>query len=326
MRHLTTTSRTHGACALVIALAACIGCSSTASPLDGDVDAQDAGFTDAPPTLLELTARTCVLMAQCNAPVSVASCARQYLTMTYPDRGRATREMATRLIHCGEATNCAAFLSCQIGGRPASYCSEHSGASCDGDTLIFCGSAYNLALPCASYGIACRSIGTTAVCASNDACVTATHTAECVGNRLVYCTADPGTPSGLDCSLGVEGGVCVASGGNATCASPTLCALASTQPRCDGNVAASCANGHDRRIDCTVANGGRCVVPADVGSHMLEDLCIPSDAVCDAATARDRCRGTSVEGCVSGQWIAVDCRTIGFANCQDTSTGARCIR
>jgi len=275
--------------------------------------------------MLDLTARACVLMSHCHRGVSIASCANEFLVMTYPDRGAATREVSLRLIQCGQATTCDAFRSCEIGGRPVDYCTAHPAGSCDGDTLVFCGTAYALALPCSDYGVHCRTDGTTSTCTSGETCVDAAHGSECADNRLVYCTANSGTPSGLDCTLGLAGGVCATDSTGATCVSSTPCTNASSSPRCDGNVAASCSNGHDRRIDCALANHGHCVLPVNPGAHTLEDLCIPDDAVCDPSTAADRCSGPSIEACVAGRWIDVDCRSVGFTTCRDNGTSARCI-
>lgn len=306
-----------------IVFLACAGCASTATPRDAGIG--DAAQSDAPSELLGLAARACVLMAQCNAPVSISSCGRQFLTMMYPDRGSGARDTALRLVQCGSATDCAAFRSCEIGGRAASYCAAHPGSTCDGDTLIYCGSNYNVALPCGMYGVACLGANGTANCATNEQCVDPTHTSECAGNRLIVCAGGAGAPSGFDCALGLAGGICVADGGSAQCVPSTPCSQLSSEPRCDGNVAASCMDGHDRRIDCAAANGGQCVASAATGAYALESACVPMGAVCDANTAIDRCNGTRVEGCLEGQWVGVDCRSIGLANCQDSSSGAHCV-
>ncbi len=324
-------NRRRGAATAMVAAIACsafVACSSITVPIDAAPDSfsdtRETGSMDASASLPERVARMCLLLQGCRSYVRVGDCARQFLSMTYPDQGSAPREQALRWILCGLAGDCASFEACMLGGHPSTYCDTHPEGSCDGDTLVIC-AGVNIFLDCRLYGLRCVPTATSATCSSGATCLGTGNVEECQGNRLVACAPGGSPTNGADCSRATAGGVCLANGEHAACVPGSTCSVPDSSWRCDGNIAAWCYLGRDHRVDCTAVNNGRCVLPGSGVDLQLADSCVPPDAECDPIRSIDRCHGTSVEACVAGHWVTVDCRSIGFATCRDVGRGASCV-
>jgi len=140
------------------------------------------------------------------------------------------------------------------------------------------------------------------------------------GTRVVHC--EHGILSSLDCSA--FGLICAANGSAGPSCAPPTPTCAGTGTRCEGDVAVSCYNGHEVRVECGAAGmtcatsqtGGRtvgaCVAPAVTG------------ATCDPSAAA-RCDGATVRYCAAGQPRSFLCRTLGFSRCVSGAGGAHCL-
>jgi hypothetical protein len=144
------------------------------------------------------------------------------------------------------------------------------------------------------------------------------------GTRVVRC--EHGVLSSLDCAA--FGLICAtgdASAGHpadAACAPPTAACSGSSR-RCEGDVAVTCFNGHETRVDCAAA--GMACGPTDGGPRGVGACVAPAGtrAPCDPATPA-RCDGASVRYCAAGQSRSFLCRTLGFGRCVGDANGARC--
>jgi hypothetical protein len=315
---------------LLVSLAALTaGCPSAGR---GDADAGTEASADGALPSAQTIARFCALSAICAHPGSqtqldVPGCAETQIAYEYSSAGPIGRSLLQRYVACASAGSCAAFDTCLLGGLSPDYCATHPALSCNGDTLIECSMlyAYGLGIDCRQYGLRCTTVGTGAGCSDGTPCTASSPASACNGNRLELCGMGLATNqiSGEDCALTIAGGVCSATDGGAACVPPTTCAT-SDLPHCEGNVAAWCLGGYETRVDCTEVANGRCA-PTDAGIYELSWLCVPSGAVCDPRITPDHCNGTSIESCVQGQIVDVDCASIGFTTCVAVPGGATCM-
>jgi hypothetical protein len=183
----------------------------------------------------------------------------------------------------------------------------------------------------------------------------------CDGNVAYTCDGATTTTAQLDCSL--VGETCVAGPTSAQCARGT-CNQPGTDSYCAGTVAAYCARpfllgpdcatldstcvGSDGGASCQ-GNGAPCIVPACSGSTLLDckdaraakvpcaadEHCIPAGANvtsahcgvaadCVPSTYFDRCIDGVLTFCRRGAVTTIDCRALGFADCQG-SPASGCV-
>jgi hypothetical protein len=144
------------------------------------------------------------------------------------------------------------------------------------------------------------------------------------GTRILQC--EHGVLNSLDCDA--FGLICAASPGAdggppvARCAPPTA-TCTGTWSRCDGDVAVSCYNGHEARVQCGAA-GMTCATGNEGGRIVGSCAATPAATSCDS-NAPARCDGATLRYCAAGQPRALLCKALGFNRCVSGGpTGARC--
>jgi hypothetical protein len=144
------------------------------------------------------------------------------------------------------------------------------------------------------------------------------------GTRILQC--EHGVLNSLDCDA--FGLICSTSPGAAggppaaKCAPPTT-PCTGTATRCDADVAVSCYNGHEVRVECGAA-GMTCATTE--AANRTVGACVPAaptGAACDAA-APARCDGGSIKYCAAGTPRSFLCKTLGFNRCVGGASGAHC--
>jgi hypothetical protein len=138
------------------------------------------------------------------------------------------------------------------------------------------------------------------------------------GTRILKC--EHGVMTSLDCAA--FGLICAAGTGGAACAPPTP-ACTGTARRCNGDVAASCYDGHEVKVECAAA--GMSCSPIDQGARAVGSCTAPAPATgaCNA-NARARCQGSTLHYCAAGRPRSFPCKALGFNRCVSDANGARC--
>ncbi len=193
--------------------------------------------------------------------------------------------------------------------------------ACDGNFAVYCGgSDYAFNIDCSALGGTCTPypLGATdsgiAACALNDTngggCEDPAGEFHCEGNVRYECIG--GIKYGGDCTA--SDATCVESeqGGDAYCLDSTTSCENRGASVCSDSTLNSCLqDGYSVAFDCAAA-GLSC---AEEG-YCLAPGCTSDDA--DACV--ESCSGTSLQVCVGGSPMLIDCNTLGFEGCTTWGT------
>ncbi len=225
----------------------------------------------------------------------------------------------TRLLGCATASNdCASVIACFTQQHASDYCAAHNEYSCDGDTLIGCINGNGLEQnDCTKFGMHCVEANSSATCSDGKSC-DPTAASRCDGNVFVNCDSDTSLESKADCGVAIPNGVCDAT-------------LGCTPPLGGACTANGCSSG-DSIASGFVCYGGR-QLPIDCGA--FNDVCDPTltteGSPCVAPGSQ--CDGTSdvctpdrstLQICVSGQWMSTTCSSIGLTTCGSSNGIVSC--
>jgi len=140
----------------------------------------------------------------------------------------------------------------------------------------------------------------------------------CLDGGLVLCD-DAGIDHGADCR-NVGGGSCSVSGASPACEpeGTTTCIGTNDITCTPGNVQAQgCVTGTAEMVDCTAISGSGTCVPIEGGAPGT----LPSDACyIDGGCLGDTCSGSSLDVCIRGRSITVDCVGLGLGSCNPVTT------
>jgi hypothetical protein len=219
------------------------------------------------------------------------------------------------------AKSCAQIESCAFGGLVAP-CGGGPFVGCAGrgDTRVICDKAGSgePVERCAAYGKSCGALDPQI--GQHDALCTGPQgrmcqTSGCMGAKLSACD-DAGTDLGQDCAL-VGAGACVPDAGACMPESSEPCTPTADISCDDAGVAYGCATGLREKVDCTKISGpGGCTPVLNAPGWMPPSAACKQAAGCGA----DQCNGTSLNACVRGRFVAVDCAKLGLGACTSVMT------
>jgi hypothetical protein len=202
-------------------------------------------------------------------------------------------------------------------GHGEAWCAAHPGTSCDGDVLVTCGDPSTMqAVDCRLGGNHCQGADGQAQCLTREGCTQSGS--YCTGEASwAYCQS-----SGAETNYGCQPGEhCwdVPSTGAAVCLPSAPCSSPETS-RCDGTVVRTCqsvegGSPYEQTSDCGSWGVGVCNEAGD------QAWCDYPNAEC----AGDRCEGSTVEACVFGKTLSLDCRQLGFSSCTSGNGTAGCL-
>ncbi len=206
------------------------------------------------------------------------------------------------------AADCAAARACAWDATHPSVCGFGMKPFCDGAVAYTCDGATTTTaqIDCALVGETCVAGVTQAACARGP-CSAASSVKACVGTVAGYCA--PPFLVGDDCAA--EDATCVGADGGAGCrGNGGDCII----PSCDGTTLVDCLGGRQARRPCP--DGERCV-PAS--ANVTRAACGLAGE-CDPTTFFDRCVDGVLTYCRLGLKETIDCRALGFADCQGSPT------
>jgi hypothetical protein len=146
----------------------------------------------------------------------------------------------------------------------------------------------------------------------------------CDGSNLQYCIGGNSSDNGRDCALEGDGN-CGVSGSTFDCRPSDLGLGACTTGAlaCDGDVVEKCIGARRVRVDCG-RFGYTCRLPTTgLPPATLEEYCAPPVS----GTCTESCSGTTLQSCLLGGSITVDCTTVpGMTRCVPgpSGDGAHC--
>jgi hypothetical protein len=283
---------------------------------------------------LEEVEQMCALLTSCDKvpipsalfPSDFQACVKK---MTDEMASPTAVNFSLTMRECGlRADSCASLRACALHGASAEACKGRGRQGvvgfCDVDgRALTCWHDEVLAVrDCARGGEQCIVVDAEAACTLGSCPPTAkegdrprcsvsgTHLLRCEKGKLASldCAA-----FGLKCTMAADGGTGCATSGPA-------CSAAAK--RCEGNVAVTCLNGHEVRVDCN-AGGLACLqTPGStpVGACIAP---LPSAGLCDS-TDKAKCEGDSIHYCYAGRPRAYSCKALSFHKCDSGKNGIRC--
>ena len=287
------------------------GTTSDASGSTGSLSEQQVSIIDA-----------CVIAASCGEAypfVSASKCIDGFGLLWWYAEGYAAPNptIAAHLLQCAGVAHgdCAAFRSC-FGGNDIALSGEYLDGTCQGQVAQ---QGNNLSFDCAAIGATCQSLVSTAGAVCNHASCAGPTSVTCNGSIASHCSFG-GQFLEVDCAK--SGRVCAdgAPPGAWPCVGTSdACMPGGTS--CVGDTASYCAGGKLATFDCqgtlfrTACSPSSLATEADPPCKYKADTCLP---------AADSCSGTSIQLCVDGDFVDVDCKALGFTGCSPTTTGAAC--
>ena len=290
------------------------------------------------PPAIEDIEQVCALLTSCDrlpippamVPTDFAACVR-----TIDAQLASPSAVAFSLLvrECGlTANSCAELRTCGLRGASPTACAgrgkDNPAGYCDIDGRALSCSHERVAgvRDCPRGGEQCSVREGQSACSLGPCPAGMTEGASPVcsasGTRILRC--EHGVMTSLDCAA--FGLICGSGPGGAACTPPTApCAGASR--RCDGDVAVSCYDGHEVRVECAAA--GMSCNPTDQGVRAVGACTAPTPAPvpgggpCDA-NARARCDGATLRYCSAGRPRSFPCKALGFNRCVSDASGARC--
>ena len=258
--------------------------------------------------------RSCLLVESCDPyffNVTISQCINEdFLHST------------TSLQCLNDITDCSGFYDCMGYGYAAlSDCSvDDAGARCDTATnrAINCaGLASGIVTDCKKNGGTCGTYttdaGTVADCVVPGGCSDTDGQEHCTSNNEIYTCID-GQPFGENCGAST----CAVVNGSAGCyfhAPPCGMPGYSCATNAGHSVVAWCSDGNQLlTYDCTRA-GGSCVLDDGGAADCVSPGCVPTDD-CVESCASD---GKTLNLCVGGAPLQVDCTQNGFAQCVEST-------
>lgn len=294
MKHSLHSKDSRALCVFVpvLVLAAMLGCSD-----DGTIHVDP----DGPPLDMNKLVRACAILSGCQGD-EVPECV---FDLMY--RGTAAQVdcvLAATLSDCTSANACVGLMRST---------DPNCTAGClDADTLVSCAGSLRTEIECAS---SIESLGPSCIGGTQSACgigACSSDTITCNGTVASRCIS--GVANEYDCArFGME------------CAQDRGCVGAAVgpcvaAPGCDGNFIVECDAGVERRTDCSAQlPGGTCGV---VVNHIVG--CVLGQQ-CDALQTVDSCIGTTLQSCVAGTPMSVDCTSVGGTSCGYSGPHARCM-
>lgn len=311
------------------------GCADSA-PMDAGV----SPFTTDSVKAFQYAQQVCAWLAACESPMGhnmtgtcLVDAVLAYDRTINPNR--APKGAARTFWQCafdasttGRATGpdagnrCDAMYACVY---PTSKTGEACGgmfvgcAGMDPSTRIDCrGSAPNIvaaAEPCKAQGKACSAQGgnSNALCTGpqGQTCMTT----GCTGSAMSFCD-DAGVDLGQDCSL-VGGGTCtdVFDAGACKPEGPGSCVPTQNVTCDDAGVAHGCMTGVPETVDCKGLLG-------DCVEGLVPTYQPPSRACTRAIAActMDKCSNGSINACMRGRLVMIDCGAVGLGPCTTIQT------
>ncbi|MCK5796775.1 MAG: hypothetical protein KAI47_06325 [Deltaproteobacteria bacterium] len=305
---------------LTVSLITLGACSDDSGPGPGPTPdqgpSQDARVDGTHPSPAHLSPKelldACVRASACEIKQypSIYNCIEAYYEL-YVDRGDAP--IYDSIFRCvNQATTCDAVASC-FGRRSA--CDQTTKGSCEGTIAVSCDLIDKrvYTVDCAKAGKVCRArSGGDAICSLGDcAAGFKEHCADgvlqsCGGNAI---EVEDCKGQGLRCGKVwyIE----------AACYGETETKCSDDfVPRCDGDNAVSCVTFREHLDDCTqrtyrktVCKNGVCTAHGNA--------CVPGVV--------NRCDGDTLEACLDGEWIKIDCAPLSLGPCKpSTAAGANC--
>jgi hypothetical protein len=318
--------------ALGAAAIAC-GTSTTGGPADGgadggvtDLDAATADADGAAPVVTPSdAAKAAIFYASCTSDDGV----NRTLQEIYLDRGESVLRLlqpsivaclGTKSNGCKAVTECAGISYEQLAG---------CAARCDGKTAEYCSGSVHVRIDCAKLGLECVVGARLPTCvATTTPCDPQTYASVCEGDRPTMCydgfkdvgrpCADIGlTCGGTDAGSGV--GRCRGSLGACNAVIDGRLGATYTPVACEGGKLKGCVNAGLALFDCAqAAPGFTCQTAAGPGGAPAycgtATECAPPDPWTKQPAS---CDGTSVVFCNGGKIEKVDCRSLGFARCDN---------
>jgi hypothetical protein len=252
----------------------------------------------------------CVHRASCDplSTYTISAC------LSYTTQGRTEQEFCT-----AGATSCAAIDSCLgrgiVGvGEVANLCESAVGDwACEGDVAVFCGGAdFAYHFDCSQTGGTCMPYPADATDTSMVPCAVGGGTPcdespgefHCDGNTRYECIGN--VQYGWDCTY--RGGTCVdPDDSDAYCRdSVTECSDPGVSSCSDGILTTCALDGYELQSDCSLTG-----LTCSDQDYCLAPGCEPADAdLCN-----ESCSGTSLQLCVGGAPVLIDCMAFGFEGC-----------
>jgi hypothetical protein len=297
------------------------------------------------PPAIEDVEQVCALLTSCDhlpipasmVPTDFAACVRSIGAQLASPSGIGSslliRECGLRANSCAELRTCglrgASPTACAGRGKdnPAGYC------DIDGRALSCWHERVAGVRDCPRGGEQCSVREGEAACSLGPCPKEITEGAAPVcsasGTRILRC--EHGVLNSLDCAAfglictpGTPATAVGATASGAACAPPTA-TCSGTAKRCEGDVAVSCYDGHEVRVECGAA--GMTCNALDHPERVVGSCVAPAPASpappCDSS-APARCDGSTVRYCASGRARAFPCKALGFNRCVSDAGGARC--
>jgi hypothetical protein len=272
--------------------------------------------------------KTCAFEVSClkDPPTSYLNTCISYFLAALGNESGASTDFA-RYVDCArQATDCTSVLRCASRDHDPAFCAAHPGETCDGDLLVQCAPAGQVAdwaiynTDCSALGMHCAAANGSAACTDGAACDPQLLLSHCDGNTYVGCNSPTNLRFTLDCSRSPII--------NATCRTETGSSVGGCMPsgpscqssvdRCDGDMIVLCVAGEETRVDCA-QQAGHCAIVAYHGR------CVPIATQCDDASG-DHCSGNTLATCVDGVPQTIDCSSVGLSTCSTSAGGASSCR
>jgi hypothetical protein len=183
-----------------------------------------------------------------------------------------------------------------------------------------CGQTYQLGIDCAKLGLKCDPL---AVCAETKAsvCESETFKGSCGDDQQPLTCNDHYVERGPDCAaLGLRcaEGVCKGAGEACTFFGPERQYRVEYPARgCAGNALQACVGGARHEVDCSALGPGFSCRERD-GKFFcgLAAECMPGNHPdADQRGSEVTCNGSTIKFCNAGRWDQVDCKALGFRDC-----------
>lgn len=210
------------------------------------------------------------------------------------------------------ARTCEAIDRC-VFGKSAPLCPSGPNSGCsDNKVHVSCASNGAIARgnPCVATGRTCANTAAVGYCTGTSG-LTCADTG-CEGTQLHACdSGDAGVPldRGFDCaSFGAETCVDTAVGPACRVFSDRVC-TPTKEVTCTGDVARGCPSGLEEEVDCAGLAGTSCT-PTSTGDGW--DV---SRACGKTQCSGDACAGDTLQACVRGSVVPVDCTSLGLKAC-----------